>query len=203
MREITQKDRLHARNLNKLWKIKSKELQVTQLDAAKHFGVTQSAISQYLNCIVALNTDAILKFADFLKVPPQEIAPDIKIGLYRVSKRTINVIDTIGKTMKNTNQINSAVTSEFCAAVLITTDDFAPRIYPNEYIVVDKNIPIQQGFAWVNLKNSKSTIGNIVKLNKKSIVLSHPVSGETGTIKNDDIEEIIMISGIFLRQPLD
>jgi len=41
-------------------------------------GITQPTFSQYVNCVIPLNTDAVLKFADLLRVPPTEIDPSLK-----------------------------------------------------------------------------------------------------------------------------
>lgn len=48
-----------------------------QVEAAQYLGISQSAVSQYLNGTMKLNTDIILQFAEMLGVNPQQIHPDI------------------------------------------------------------------------------------------------------------------------------
>lgn len=65
-----------VRNLRRLWDEKKTRFEINQVDAAKKLGWTQGAFSQYLNNITELNTDAVVKLANFLEVDPHEIDPD-------------------------------------------------------------------------------------------------------------------------------
>lgn len=51
---------------------------MTQVTAAKQLGITQPSLSQFLNCIVPLNTDMVLRFAELLEANPVEIDPELK-----------------------------------------------------------------------------------------------------------------------------
>lgn len=64
-------------NLKKIWNRKKNEIGFIQSEAAAKLGMTQGAISQYLNEFTVLNPAAIIKFANFLSVDPREIDPDI------------------------------------------------------------------------------------------------------------------------------
>ena len=66
-----------SHNLKRVWKAKQKELQFTQVTAARDLGWTQGAISHYLNDITEIGTPAIIKLANFLGVPATDIDPDI------------------------------------------------------------------------------------------------------------------------------
>lgn len=50
---------------------------MTQEEAAEYLSISQSAISQYLNGTIKLNTDIILQFAEMLGINPRQIDPDI------------------------------------------------------------------------------------------------------------------------------
>ena len=66
-----------SNNLRRIWKNKQKELEFTQVTAAKTLGWTQGAISHYLNDITEIGTPAIIKLANFLGVSATDIDPDI------------------------------------------------------------------------------------------------------------------------------
>ena len=65
-----------VRNLRRIWNDKKEELNIDQSDAAKKLNWTQGAFSQYLNNITSLNSDAIVKLANFFEVSPKEIDPE-------------------------------------------------------------------------------------------------------------------------------
>ena len=56
--------------LRKLW---HESDHASQIDAAIVMGISQPAISQYLTGKINLNTDIIIKFANYLDVYPYEI----------------------------------------------------------------------------------------------------------------------------------
>ena len=75
---LSEEDRAAARALRSLWDARKKDLKLTQEGAADKLGfTTQGAVSHYLNGYTPLNTDAVLKFAALLEVPPSAIRPDI------------------------------------------------------------------------------------------------------------------------------
>ena len=77
-RNITTKDREAASKLRALWNdFKKKNPGVSQETAGAKIGYTQAAFSQYLQCKIALGTDAVLKFAGLLGVTPGAIRSDL------------------------------------------------------------------------------------------------------------------------------
>ena len=74
-RIITAADKDAARRLRAIWESKKQELKLTQIAVADEIGTSQSAISQYLNGTIALNTDAVLVFAKLLQCEPRDIRP--------------------------------------------------------------------------------------------------------------------------------
>jgi hypothetical protein len=77
-RIITQQDRDNARRLKRLWEQRKGDLGLTQISGAKALEISQPSFSQYLNCVIPLNTDAIIKFAELLRVNPVDIDPTLK-----------------------------------------------------------------------------------------------------------------------------
>lgn len=76
-RNITERDLANARRLKRIWDHRRQELELTQQKLADRWKIRQSTISQYLNGVIALNTDSILKFAEALGADPREIDPDL------------------------------------------------------------------------------------------------------------------------------
>lgn len=77
MRNITLEDRENARRLKNLWNAKKADLGLTQVKAAEKLGFNQGSVAQYLNCHIALNYEATIKFAKLLRVEPWEIDPSL------------------------------------------------------------------------------------------------------------------------------
>jgi len=73
---------LWAANLKRLWLARKQKVGklLTQEMAASRFGWTQSAIGQYLNAKIPLNTDAKLKFASLLECSIQDIDPAFPVA---------------------------------------------------------------------------------------------------------------------------
>lgn len=85
----TVKDRAKARTLKNLWESRKNDLELTQNSAAKQLGLSQPSFSQYLNAVIPLNTDIVLKFAQMLQVDPKQIDPNI-IDISTLAKNAVN-----------------------------------------------------------------------------------------------------------------
>ena len=66
-----------VQNLRKFWSAKKANEGITQNQAAKALGWTQSGFSHYISNITELNSRAVFKLADFLKVAPIKIDPNV------------------------------------------------------------------------------------------------------------------------------
>ena len=86
-RIITEQDRKKAKRLLRIWNREKETLGLTQISAARKLKVTQPSFNQYLNCIIPLNTDMVLKCARMLGVDPIEIDPSLKSVTSRELKR--------------------------------------------------------------------------------------------------------------------
>lgn len=81
-RELTKEEQQWAANLKRLWLSRGRSpktgRKLSQEEAAERAGwVAQSTVSQYINGVIPLNTDAILKFADLIPCRPHEINPKL------------------------------------------------------------------------------------------------------------------------------
>jgi len=78
-RNITDEQKEAAKRLKRIWDQKRETLGITQEKAAELSGwANASAVSQYLNGTVALNVEAVLRFAKLLKCHPTEIMPELE-----------------------------------------------------------------------------------------------------------------------------
>ncbi len=78
-RNISDEQKEAAKRLKRIWDEKRETLGITQEKAAELSGwANASAVSQYLNGTVALNVEAVLRFAKLLKVHPTEIMPELE-----------------------------------------------------------------------------------------------------------------------------
>ncbi len=96
-RTITQEDRDKAQRLKNLFENKKKELNLTQVKCAEKMEMTQSAISQFFNAIVPLNTDTILSFAELLESKPSDIDPKLSEDRFKTKEmfQPVPIIGTI------------------------------------------------------------------------------------------------------------
>lgn len=77
-RQLSIAEQEAAHRLKALWDEAKRPKQLTQERVAFDFGwKQQSAVSQYLNGVIPLNLDALLKFSALLEVPPEQIAPHL------------------------------------------------------------------------------------------------------------------------------
>lgn len=76
-RNITDADIEAAQRLSVLWEAYKARTGESQEVAGEKIGLSQAVFSQYLNAVIALNTEATLKFALLLGVHPREIRPEI------------------------------------------------------------------------------------------------------------------------------
>ncbi len=94
-RPITEEDKKRAQRLKALYQTKKKEIGLTQVQCAEKLKISQSAISQFLNAIVPLNTDAILAFAELLETKPSEIDPKLSEDRFK-TKEMFQPVPIIG-----------------------------------------------------------------------------------------------------------
>ena len=118
-----------VKNLQRIWNVRKKEMEITQVEAAKKLNWTQGAFSQYLNAITEMSPHTVIKIANFLDVTPQEIDPNIDSALPNVESKEIRF---------NLDSPNL----EFSKTVNWDTklNDFCVKITENCFITVDNGL---------------------------------------------------------------
>ena len=148
-RIITDADKDAAKRLRAIWESKKQELKLTQVTVAEEIGTSQSAISQYLNGTIALNTDAVIVFAKLLQCEPKDIRPVLgrKLRINHTNNRRIPVVRSSTGAIINKHIEAKYIgeTSDQVYAVLIDEQSYHPRIKQGEYVVVDPAADITPG----------------------------------------------------------
>jgi len=104
-------------NLQRIWNVRKKEMEITQVEAAKKLNWTQGAFSQYLNAITEMSPQTIIKLANFLDVDPAEIDPLIVESLPNILKKTVS-FDLSNPNQKIKQQVMwDAKPNDFCVEV--------------------------------------------------------------------------------------
>lgn len=110
--EWTPEDFTASRNLLRLWRRKAPDLNLSQNKLSRQWGISQGAVSRYINGILRLNAETVLKFAIALDVSPEDIDP-------RISQ--------LMRTKKN----------EYLHAISVQTTDYEPRVLKGDWISLD------------------------------------------------------------------
>jgi transcriptional regulator with XRE-family HTH domain len=77
-RKLSDEERAESARLKAIYRRKKKSLGITQEKLAAQMGfATQGAVSHYMNSVIAMSNEVVLRFAHHLDVDPREIRPDI------------------------------------------------------------------------------------------------------------------------------
>ena len=141
-RIITDADKDTARRLLAIWESKKQELKLTQASIAEEIGTSQSAISQYLNGTIALNTDAVIVFAKLLQCEPKDIRPVLGSKL-KINRRIPVIRSSTGAVLNK--HIDAKYIGDTPQAVLVDEMSYSPRIKQGEYVIIDPTGDIISG----------------------------------------------------------
>lgn len=112
-RKLTTEEIEAAQNLRGIWEAKQKERiergqpKLTQEFAAYEFGITQGQVAKYLNGLIPLNTDMLLKFSELLDVEPTDIMPSFLRGQYKF--KATRILDEAEQYGLNRTILNNAL----------------------------------------------------------------------------------------------
>ena len=194
-RIITDADKDAAKRLRAIWESKKQELKLTQVTVADEIGTSQSAISQYLNGTIALNTDAVLVFAKLLQCAPKDIRPVLgrKLRIKQIYKRSIPVVRSSTGAVLNRHIEAKYIgeTSDQVYAVLIDEQSYHPRIKQGEYVVVDPAADITPGDeVLIETIDSEYIIKTYVREVAQGYAVENILTEYSSVIAHDDIVAI-------------
>jgi len=147
--DFTDQERQTSDNLYRIWHSQTPKSRVTQNKAARALGISQPAISKYLNGYLRLNMATTLQFAALLNVPPAQID------------------ETLGPIMRK-------LKPEYVHALTIQTNQYAPRIFEGDAIVLDAlHKPKNNGLCVAYTSPTDLHIGYYQETTKQLI---HPIT---------------------------
>lgn len=89
-RQLSKSELAVCRRLRALWTERKDELGLTQDNAAAALGITQGAVSHYLNALNAVGFEAMFQWAQLLRVHPYEIDPTFRERLPTDLRRAVD-----------------------------------------------------------------------------------------------------------------
>jgi transcriptional regulator with XRE-family HTH domain len=193
----TAADKMAARRLKAIWDNRLAKARLeghawTQETAGAEMGITQGAISQYLNGDIRLGYGAVLKFAKFLGVAPTEIRDDLDslpkeadeedfIPL-RASTQGLaagggRVPDDYAETHKlmfrESSLRRKGLNKSNLQVEYVSGESMLPRLKDGDAVLIDKSdtSPIQDGaIYWIRHENHYF-VKQLHKAGKKAIVI--------------------------------
>lgn len=146
-------------------------MELTQVKAAAILGITQASFSQYLNCVIALNTDMVLKIAAMLKVAPGEIDPEIDqtLRVAHLAHRSLTVPVVLTSHIKDTfgglSKLNTVVTDPgpFTGMYAVLVTRTTGHIDAGSYLVINPDQRYSTGsLLFVMLRNQHRLIAKLL-----------------------------------------
>lgn len=172
---ITQADREAAANLKRIFEAQKRDMGLTQVKLRDLTGFKQqSAVSQYLNAIIPLGSEAIFRFAQALNVSPTEIKPTIykDLGFEAVSQIQVPVRGAIVGVTKGLYIMTTEVAdADAVYAVLVDTRAFRPYKEGAHIIVNPMFKPVRGDDVYVELHSNEKLIGEFIGINQHDAAL--------------------------------
>lgn len=201
-RTITPADIANAGRLNALWRAKKAELGLTQATAAPKLGYkSQSMVSMQLKGEVALNTDAILRWAQLLGINPGDIDPSMKslnFTQQQLRRVKVAIIARMSGAMPGafeTVEIMTQMTRQVYG-ISVDTDGFAPFARRGSVLIVSQEEePISGDEVFIRLSADRGSL-HLIKhfittdASRGVAVVRELNGGEPEELALDDIEII-------------
>lgn len=180
-RNITQADREKAKRFRDLWLKRKDALELTQKKAALRLNIAQASFSQYLNCVIALNTDMVLKIARLLEVSPGEIDPELSkkfaSSSSSVVSETVPVIGAIpgpltrkGKRTVTVHMAEATLRESNAMYALLATEALPDGTPAGSYLVVSAMADPDPGdMVMVQTLDQEWHYGRLEKLTKTAV----------------------------------
>ncbi len=196
-RVITEQDKANAQRLKAIYNAKKKQLGITQTDLAKQIGMKQGAAAQYINGHIALNYEAVIRFAKALQVDPWDIDPELDILSAKGEVTSREVAVDVEQTLSNSGKPpkRKSVTiryngmPDYLIGFEADSNAFAPFLKEGDVAIVDRNLQPEVGDDVVITFNSGAlTVGELREQSAKAITVTSYTSGEERTRSMDEIK---------------
>lgn len=151
-RLLTDTELAECNALKRIYNAKKKELGLSQEKVAEAFGMSQTAISMYLNGLNALNVMSAARFSSLLKEPVSSFSPRIAGTIERLAK--INV--TTDATPENTDEGVSL-------SPIKVWDDATPLSDDEVYVPFLREVELDAGSGRYSIEDNDSSLLRFAK----------------------------------------
>ncbi|AJO76468.1 S24 family peptidase [Pseudomonas sp. MRSN 12121] len=133
-RQLTATELAECNALKRIYMAKKKELGLSQEKVAEAFGMTQTAISMYLNGLNALNVMTAARFSSVLKEPVSSFSP-----------RIAGVIERLASISVSTDATPENRSNEVVLSPVLAWDDSTPLSEDEVYVPFLREIELDAG----------------------------------------------------------
>lgn len=195
-REITSHDRANAARLKAIWDDRKSRLKLTQASAASALGFnSQSSVSQYLHCRIALNLEAIVGFAQLLHCEPSDIDPELG-GLQAAPTSPGYEVPVVGVLPEGAGEptqkfitVRYSYMPEHCYAVEIRGDIYGTFAPAGTHLTASKaEMPIVGDDIVLTLATGAQTLGVLKGMDPNGLDVLEATTNTRIFYKNEDIE---------------
>lgn len=193
--------RLRTLLLKRLYQAKKKALGITQTSIADELGMKQGSVAQYMNGSIALNYEAVIRFAKVLQVQPWDIDPTLQVlkpqGEVTSREVTVEVQSTLtgsGKPQTRTITIRYDGMPDHLVGFEADTDIHAPFLRRGDIAVIDRSLQPEVGDdIVVEFTSDLYTVGELLAQSATEIAVRSYASGEERTKSLDEIKHYDVI----------
>ncbi|WP_075881496.1 XRE family transcriptional regulator [Vreelandella massiliensis] len=194
-RTITEEDKQNALRLKNLYNAKKKDLGLTQTSIGNELGMKQGAVAQYINGHIALNYEAVIRFAKILQVKPWEIDPTLSVlnpvGEIKTQEVALDVKQTLsgsGKPQTKSITIRYDGMPDQLYGFEADSDTYSPFLKQGDIAVIDRSLQPENGDdVLIEFENGHLAVGELVKQSAKEITVKSYASGDERTKPMEEI----------------
>lgn len=185
-----------AENLKRVWDLKKGPMELTQEIAAKRLGFArQSTVSQYLNGLIPLNAEAVLKFAKLLDVKATDIDPSLGQLLVDTSKlfekRKVPVIGALVGTAPDGIFIEVPLEEgKNMYAVLVDTDQVTGVVRGDHLICNPEEYPVPGDRCVARLSSGEYELVELLHADRDGFTLHNLITDQKYIRSLDEIVQV-------------
>lgn len=190
-RIITQKDKETAKRLKALYLAKRHELELTQTKIADMVDMKQGAVAQYFNGHIALNYEAVIKFAKALQTDPWNIDPSLHVISDAKPDVEKEVVVPVNDALPNkTKPRHTSTTIRYDGMTKqlhgydINSDDYAPFLREGDIAIVDGSLQPEPGDDVVlKFNDGHATVGEMIECDAQRVSIKTHDAGAKLTVE--------------------
>jgi len=204
-RNLSQDSLEISRRINILWRTTKKGLGLTQVQAAKKLGMSQSAFSQIMSGTVAVNSVMVLNITALLNADLSKLCKGLKEFEHLVRIRPVIgsmlpvTITITGKKVENKSIQAMLEPTEGAFAVEVDSDEYSPRYNVGDYAIVNPNRTIAIGNeVLLHYKNEECLVRVVDSIDTNGQFTAHHPSKPGGATTFDLNDQRLDLYGVIL-----